>query len=142
MSLAILVVDDSAVMRAMIRRTLALGSVPAARIGEAAHGRQALEMLAAEPWDLVIADINMPVMNGEEMIERIRAHPLTAELPVVVVSTESSEARIEALCRFDVAFVHKPFTPAALAGAILRLIGVTDGHLPAASVDVGGDFDF
>jgi two-component system chemotaxis response regulator CheY len=142
MSLAILVVDDSAVMRAMIRRTLAAGGVPVGRIGEAADGRQALDAIAAEPWDLVVADLNMPVMNGEAMIEQIRAHPLTASLPVVVVSTESSETRIESLRRHQVAFVHKPFTPATLAAEILRLTGTTDGHLAPASADLGGDFDF
>lgn len=142
MSLAILIVDDSIVMRAMIRRTLAAGGIAAARIGEAGNGREALDAIAADRWDLIVADLNMPVMNGEAMLERIRAHPLTRSLPVIVVSTESSETRIDALQRLDAAFVHKPFTPALLAGEILRLTGGLDGHLSPVSTELGGDFDF
>ena len=141
MALAILIVDDSAVMRAMIRRTLAAGGIAADRIGEAANGQEALDAIASDRWDLVIADLNMPVMDGEAMLARLRALPLTTQLPVVVVSTESSETRIEALRRLDAAFVHKPFTPALLAGEILRLTGGLDGHLAPSPAALGGDFD-
>lgn len=142
MALAILIVDDSVVMRTMIRRTLTAGGIAVDRIGEAGNGQEALDAIASDRWDLVIADLNMPVMDGEAMLERIRAHPLTRRLPVIVVSTESSETRVEALRRLDAAFVHKPFTPALLAGEILRLTGAPDGHLAPVATAHGGDFDF
>jgi len=142
MALAILIVDDSVVMRAMIRRTLTAGGIAVARIGEAGNGQDALDAIASDRWDLVIADLNMPVMDGEAMLASIRAHPLTRRLPVIVVSTESSETRVEALRRLDAAFVHKPFTPALLAGEILRLTGGPDGHLAPVSTELGGDVDF
>lgn len=142
MPLSILIVDDSAVMRAMIRRTLALGGLSIGAVAEAGNGAEALEALAAAPCDLLILDLNMPVMNGEELITRVREHPCSAALPIVVVSTESSETRVEALRARGVSFVHKPFTPAGLAGEILRLTGSSDDLLAPASADLGGDFDF
>lgn len=139
---AVLVVDDSAVMRAMVRRTLAAGGLGAATVHEAPDGQAALDLLAAEHVDVVVADLNMPRMSGDEMITRLREHPLTATLPIVVVSTERSHTRIAALRAQGVAFLNKPFTPVALAAEILRLTGATDGDLAAASADDGDDFDF
>jgi len=71
-------------------------------------------------------DINMPVMDGEEMINRLRQNPETADLPVIVVSTEGSETRKERLMEKTVGFVHKPFTPETLRFAILRTLGGLD----------------
>lgn len=139
---SVLVVDDSAVMRAMVRRTLLAGGLGAARVHEAPDGQAALDLLSTEPVDVVVTDLNMPTMGGEEMIARLREHPLTAALPVVVVSTERSQTRIAALRACGVAFLNKPFTPAALAAEILRLTGTTDADLAAAAADHGDDFDF
>jgi two-component system, chemotaxis family, chemotaxis protein CheY len=71
----ILIVDDSAVMRSMIRKTIELSGLPLGEIHQAADGREGLTALETNWIDLVIADINMPVMNGEEMIERMQAVP-------------------------------------------------------------------
>lgn len=139
---AVLVVDDSAVMRAMVRRTLLAGGLGAARVLEAADGQAALDLLASEHVDVVVADLNMPTMGGDEMIARLRAHPLTAALPVVVVSTERSETRIASLRAQGVAFLNKPFPPAALAAEIQRLTGTTDADLAAPAAVDGDDFDF
>jgi len=68
--------------------------------------------------DLALVDINMPVMDGGEMIERLRQNPATADLPVIIVSTEGSETRKEVLLQKGVGFVHKPFTPESLREAI------------------------
>ena len=69
MSLNVLVVDDSAVMRAMIIKTLRLSGLPLGEVHEAANGQEGLGTLDEHWIDLVLVDINMPVMNGEEMIE-------------------------------------------------------------------------
>jgi two-component system, chemotaxis family, chemotaxis protein CheY len=143
MAFNVLVVDDSAVMRAMISRVVRLSGVPLGEMFEAANGEEGLRVVAEQWVDLVLLDINMPVMNGEEMLRRLRAEPETASLPVIVVSTESSETRVHALEELGVAFVHKPFAPEDLRATILRITGVTPDDeyyaLPAAG---GGDDDF
>jgi two-component system chemotaxis response regulator CheY len=70
-----------------------------------------------------LVDINMPIMDGEEMIDRIRQNPATADLPVIIVSTEGSEIRKERLMQKGAGFVHKPFTPETLRFAILKTLG-------------------
>ncbi len=126
MALNVLVVDDSSVMRSMIIKTLKLSGVPLGDVHQASNGVEGLEMLDREWIDLALVDINMPVMNGEEMIDRVRTDPALASLPIVVVSTESSETRIDLLERKGARFVHKPFTPEALGATIRELTGVQD----------------
>jgi two-component system, chemotaxis family, chemotaxis protein CheY len=140
--LDVLIVDDSAVMRAMIKRTLVLSGVPVGQILEAGHGVEALEQLANHWVDLALLDINMPVMNGEELLERIRANEETRALAAIVVSTESSDTRLARLREFGVEIVHKPFTPEQLRDTVHRVTGFT--HVPASDdlTDSGSDFDF
>lgn len=111
MAYNILVVDDSAVMRGMIIKTLRLSGLPLSEIYQAGNGVDGLKAIADNLVDLALVDINMPVMNGEEMIDRVRENPLTAALPIIVVSTESSEVRIESFAEKGVRFIHKPFEP-------------------------------
>ncbi len=125
MALNVLVVDDSAVTRAMIIKTLGLAGVPIGEIHQAAHGLEGLEVLAEHWIDLVLVDINMPVMNGEEMIERMRANPDWVDMPVVVVSTEGSKTRIERLQQHGASFVHKPFTPESIRETVEAITGIT-----------------
>lgn len=141
MKLNVLVVDDSAVMRQMIIRTLRLSGLPLGEVHEAANGAAALAQVAAHWTDLVLADINMPVMNGEELINRLRESEATRDLPVIVVSSESSEARIDRLTEKNVGFVHKPFTPEAIAEAAKLVLGLSDDQLQAGGgAPAGGDF--
>lgn len=111
MSLNILIVDDSAVIRKMIIKTLQLSDLPLGQICQAGNGQEALEIMDSQWIDLVFADLNMPVMNGEVMIERIRTNPQWADVPIIVVSTEGSQTRIEKLKSQGIKFVHKPFSP-------------------------------
>jgi two-component system chemotaxis response regulator CheY len=96
-------------------------------------------MLQDQWVDLLLLDINMPVMTGEEMLRRLRANPETAQLPVIVVSTEGSETRLQALQELGASIVRKPFAPETLRDNILRITGVTDveyyGPVPVASDD-------
>ena len=126
MALNILVVDDSRVMRAIIIKTLRLSQADLGEVYEAGDGQEALKMLDDHWIDLALVDINMPVMDGGEMIERLRQNPATADLPVIIVSTEGSETRKEVLLQKGVGFVHKPFTPESLREAILRTLGGSD----------------
>jgi two-component system chemotaxis response regulator CheY len=144
MAFDLLIVDDSAVMRAVIARVARLSGVPLGELREAANGAEGLARLRERPADLVLLDVNMPVMDGEEMLRRLRADPDTARLPVIVVSTEGSDTRVHALEALgDVAFVHKPFTPEELRATILRVAGVTPDDAPhAVPAADGRDFDF
>jgi two-component system chemotaxis response regulator CheY len=126
MALNILVVDDSSVMRAIIIKTLHLSQLPMGEVHEAANGQEALQVIDGNWIDLALVDINMPVMDGEEMINRLRQNPATSDLPIIIVSTEGSESRKEVLMRKGARFVHKPFTPETLRDAILRTLGGLD----------------
>ncbi|MDO8942701.1 MAG: response regulator, partial [Desulfobacterales bacterium] len=75
MAVNVLIVDDSGVMRSMIQKTMKLSGLKLGEIHQAANGREGLELLERQWIDLVIADINMPVMTGEEMIEHMQANP-------------------------------------------------------------------
>jgi len=124
MAINILVVDDSAVMRAMVIKTLKLAGTPLGEIYQAANGREGLDVLGSHWVDLVFADINMPVMNGEEMIDKIRDDPAWKELPIVVISTEGSQTRIESLHNKGAEFVHKPFTAEIIRDVLENMLGI------------------
>lgn len=126
MALQVLIVDDSAVMRAMILRSLRMAGVSLETAHEAANGREGLDCLNREAVDVAFVDVNMPVMDGAEMIEQMRAQKRLAKLPVVIISTESSEGRLRELQRFGVHFVHKPFTPETIRDVVLAITG--DNH--------------
>jgi two-component system, chemotaxis family, chemotaxis protein CheY len=137
MPLNVLIVDDSSVMRAMIVKTIRMSGLDLGDVYQAANGREGLDS-ARENWiDLVVADINMPVMNGEEMIDRMKADPELADLPTIVISTEGSATRIERLENKGVKFIHKPFTAEIIRDAIQALTGIGDSD---AYTD-GGDSD-
>ena len=124
MSLRILVVDDSPVMRKMVIRVLGMSGLPIEAVHEACQGREALDVLAREEnINLGLFDVNMPVLNGEELVMLVRAEPKTADLPVVMVSTEGSAERIDRLKRLGAAFVRKPFGPESLLDAIISATG-------------------
>ena len=126
MSLNVLVVDDSGVARAMIIKTLSLAGVPLGQVYEAQNGQEGLAVLENNWVDLALVDVNMPVMNGEEMIDKLRSNPAWADLPVVVVSTEGSQTRIERLQKKGARFIHKPFSPEIVREIVQQLTGVTN----------------
>ena len=126
MGLNVLVVDDSAVMRAMIIKILHLSGLQLNEIHQAGNGEEALQRVDEDWIDLILLDVNMPIMNGEETLIRLRQNPESAELPVIVVSTEGSDKRIAALRELGAEFVHKPFTPEILREIIVQMTGVDD----------------
>jgi len=142
MALNILIVDDSTVVRAMILKTLKLAGLPLGEVHQAANGREGLDILENHWIDLALVDINMPVMNGEEMIEAVRANPDWKDLPIVVVSTEGSETRIERLLEKDARFVHKPFAPEQICEVVQEITGTSDESEVNCNIGAssGGDF--
>ncbi|MBP3191928.1 response regulator [Natronogracilivirga saccharolytica] len=124
MSLNILVVDDSAVMRKMIIKTLNMSGIPLGNIMEASDGKEGLQKLEENWIDLLMIDINMPVMDGMEMLNHVRSNPRTKDTPVLIVSTESNEQRIANFYKLGASFVHKPFTPEELRQEISRMTDI------------------
>ncbi|MFZ5925929.1 MAG: response regulator [Acidobacteriota bacterium] len=127
----LMVVDDSPVMRAFVKRTIALAGVETSEILEASNGREALDRLractASPAVDLILTDINMPVMDGEQLIGELKSDPGLRSIPVIVVSTDSTENRVGALLRLGASdYVRKPFPPERLSevlGGLLRQAG-------------------
>ncbi len=124
MSLNILVVDDSSVMRKMIIRTINMCGLEIGEIYQAGNGKEGLENLDSHWIDILFIDVNMPVMDGMEMLKIVRERPESRDLPVLIVSTESNENRIKEISEKRAGFVHKPFTPETLRKKIIDLTGV------------------
>lgn len=125
MNCNVLVVDDSPVLRAAIRKVAKLAGVEEDQIFEAGNGQEALEVLETVWIDLVLLDLNMPVMDGEEFAGRVRRNPDLADVAIVVVSTEANRERLDrmrALGTLEV--LHKPFEPEDLRRIIGTVIGV------------------
>jgi two-component system chemotaxis response regulator CheY len=128
MSLNILIVDDSATVRAIIGKALRLAEVDMGQLFEAGNGQEALQLLSENWIDLVFADINMPVMDGIELVERMRGAELHSKTPIIIVSTEGSAERVQQLKDYGVdAYIRKPFTPETIRNAIEEVIGEQDG---------------
>ncbi len=124
MSINVLIVDDSGVMRAMILKSLRMSGLPLGETHQAANGQEGLNVLNQHWVDLVIVDINMPVMNGEEMIDRMRESPEIKDIPIVVISTEGSKTRLEKLQQKGAAFIHKPFSPETIRDTIRDIMNL------------------
>ena len=126
MAYNILIVDDSAIVRAVVRKTLGLTGVAIGEIQEAGNGQEALEKLENSWVDIVFADINMPVMTGIELVDRMVERNILKTSPVVIISTERSETRMAELRAKGVsAYLNKPFTPECLRDVITQVLGAT-----------------
>jgi two-component system chemotaxis response regulator CheY len=107
----VLIVDDSAAIRKILQRVLRQADVPIGTVFEAGDGREALETLKAQNVGLVLSDINMPNMDGLELLGHIKANEAWKKLPIVMVSTEGSQAKVlEAVELGAAGYVRKPFT--------------------------------
>jgi two-component system chemotaxis response regulator CheY len=124
MSYSIMIVDDSATTRAMIRRIIGMAELPVSQLYEAPDGKAALQRLAAAPVDLVLADLNMPEMSGVEMTHLMRQDQRMKQIPVVVVSAEPNIDRLTQLKADGVqGYVRKPFTPEVIRDVVTQLLG-------------------
>jgi two-component system chemotaxis response regulator CheY len=127
MSSNVLIVDDSSVMRQMIKRTLAMGGLDINQVYEAGNGIEAFAQLAQHDIGVVILDINMPVMNGVQFLTRMHDDPRLCNVPVVIASTEGSEARIEQLLQNGAkGYLRKPFYPEQLRDTLAPMLGIRE----------------
>lgn len=127
MELNIMIVDDSPVMRTFIRRVIGLTGLKVGDIYEASNGEEALRLLRDHWADLILTDINMPQMNGEELMRRLESDELLRMIPVLVVSTDSTEIRVQRLLALGAkGYLAKPFQPETLRDEVERALGVQD----------------
>jgi two-component system, chemotaxis family, chemotaxis protein CheY len=107
----ILVVDDSAAIRKILQRVLHQTHMSIGTIFEAGDGVEALESLKANPIQLVLSDINMPKMDGLQLLATIKSNPQWRQIPVVMITTEGGEAKVGEAVRLGAGgYVRKPFT--------------------------------
>jgi two-component system chemotaxis response regulator CheY len=112
MAKSLMIVDDSATMRKIIMKTVRMSGLEFDRTEEAGNGVEALEKLKASPVDIVLCDINMPEMNGAEMVKQARQLQNCKDTKIVMVSTESSQDLINGLLAGGAnGYITKPFTP-------------------------------
>ena len=115
----ILIVDDSSMMRALIKRVVVLADVPAEDIFEAGNGVEALAILQSRDIQLLLTDINMPLMTGVELLRKLAGNPRWSDLTRVVISTDGSALRREEVAGLDVrCYLEKPFTPEVMRNVL------------------------
>jgi len=118
----ILIVEDSATMRSLLVSTLEELDLPL-KIDEAESGFEALRILPREAYDLIITDINMPDINGLELVSFAKQNPSYRSIPLIIVSTEGSERdRDKGLDLGADAYMVKPFEPESLRGVVRDLL--------------------
>jgi two-component system chemotaxis response regulator CheY len=116
-----LIVDDSSVMRRLVRRTMELTELPIGQVHEAGNGREALALLDVHSVDIVFTDINMPVMNGAELLRELlsRSDDVRAR---VVISTDGSDARRAEVEGLEVDwYLEKPLRPEVMRDVLSRV---------------------
>jgi two-component system chemotaxis response regulator CheY len=125
MAYSVLIVDDSKIIRAMVAKTLKLSNLELNEIYEAANGKEALECLRDNWVDVVLSDLNMPIMTGIELVDEMAKDGLLKDTPVIIISTDGSSTRIDELKKKGVReYIRKPFTPEAVSEIIEKILGV------------------
>lgn len=119
----IVIADDSATARMFIRRCLEIIGLGEAALVEAENGREALSLLKEEKADLLLTDLNMPVMDGATLLKWVKSSPRLHDLPVLVITSAGNPAKeqeLTALGAFGV--LNKPISPVVLMEALKSLM--------------------
>jgi two-component system, chemotaxis family, chemotaxis protein CheY len=123
----VLIVDDSHAMRAVIKKIITISGFPMDNCLEAGNGREAMEVLSKHWIDVIISDINMPEVNGLELLDQLKKSEVLKEIPVIMITTEGSSDRMqEAFNRGAKGFVKKPFLPEDIRKILHQVIGVSE----------------
>ncbi len=116
-----LVVEDSPMMRQLI--VFALTRIPKMRVTEADDGVDGLRKLATGKFDIILTDINMPIMDGLKLVRRVRLDPTHKDVPIVVITTESSEEdRSRAMALGANAYITKPIVAQVVIAKVRELL--------------------
>jgi two-component system, chemotaxis family, chemotaxis protein CheY len=125
MILDVLIVDDSAAIRKILQRVLKQTSIPIGTVHEAGDGMEALNILRSEKVNLVFADINMPNMDGLQLLGQIKNEPAWKDLPVIMVTTEGGQTKVMTAVELGAAaYVRKPFTADQIRETITASLGL------------------
>ena len=119
----VLIVDDSAAIRKILQRVLSQADVPISSVFEAGDGVEALEVMRSQKVGLVLSDINMPRMDGLQMLSEIRKVQEWRSVPVVMITTEGSHSKVmDAVNLGASGYVRKPFTPDQIKEKLAGLV--------------------
>lgn len=122
--LKVLIVDDSSVMRKIVERALRQAGLELTEVLEASNGAEALAQVEKGGLDMILSDINMPVMDGLEFLKNLAGVEAAKGVPVIMITTEGSEARVvEALSNGAKGYLRKPFTPEQVKERVTPLLG-------------------
>ena len=112
-----LVVEDSPTMRQLI--SFALKRIPGCKVAEANDGIDALKKLSTQKFDLILTDINMPIMDGLKLVSMVRNDPAHKTIPIIIITTEGAEEdRKRGLALGANAYIAKPIQTADLLGVV------------------------
>ncbi|MGM0587743.1 MAG: response regulator [Bacteroidota bacterium] len=127
MAFNILIVDDSPIMRQVIKKTVRISGIDIGEIYEAGNGKEGLQQ-ARDNWiDLILTDINMPEMDGITYIKELKGDEVLSSIPVIVISTEGRDEVVkEALSLGASDYITKPFKPEEIGNDVLRVLGYND----------------
>jgi two-component system chemotaxis response regulator CheY len=126
MAYNVLIVDDSQTMRRVIQKSVALSGFELGDCWEAGDGREALQILRSHWVDLILADINMPVMNGLEMLRELSKDEMYRNVPVILITTEGSEKWQEEAQALGIkGYIQKPFHPETIRNVLTRIMEET-----------------
>ena len=122
-----LIVDDSPAMRSFIRRSLELSGLPIGQCLDAGNGKEALAVLEGNNHvDVILSDINMPQMNGEQFVRCVESDARLKCIPVLIISTDSTEHRMKQMFDLGVkGYVKKPFVPESIREEVERVLGAS-----------------
>jgi two-component system chemotaxis response regulator CheY len=119
-----LIVDDSSVMRKIVERSLRQAGIELEKVLEASNGAEGLAVLQDNAVDLILCDINMPIMDGMEFVRQVATMGSAAGVPIVMITTEGSESHVvEALSTGARGYIRKPFTPDQVKEHVLPVLG-------------------
>jgi two-component system, chemotaxis family, chemotaxis protein CheY len=122
-SVRALIVDDSSVMRKLVERGLKQAGIMLDEVLEAGNGAEALAILQESKVDIVLCDINMPVMDGLEFVKQLASVEKAKGVPVVMITTEGSESHVvQALTSGARGYIRKPFSAAQIRERIVPIL--------------------
>lgn len=123
--LSVLIVDDSSVMRKIVERAVRKTGLVLEKVMEAENGAVALQILQTQTPDLVLSDINMPTMDGLELLRHLQEAGAAQTVPILMITTDGSESKVmEAISLGARGYIRKPFTPSDIRDQISNVLQV------------------
>ena len=126
----VLIVDDSAAVRQIVQRAFKLKKLPIGKVLEAGDGLEALESLESHTVDIILADINMPHMDGLQFLSAVRAADKWKSIPIIIITTDGSEQKVREALRLGASgYMRKPFTAEQVKEKLAALVSFDPGEL-------------